>query len=51
MPAIQRFESIDLIRGLVMALMALDHTRDFFSNAPFDPTDLGQTIAALFLIR
>jgi uncharacterized membrane protein len=50
-PALNRLESIDLMRGLVMALMALDHTRDFFSNVPFHPTDLSQTTAALFLTR
>uniref|UniRef100_UPI001177B794 DUF1624 domain-containing protein n=1 Tax=Crenothrix polyspora TaxID=360316 RepID=UPI001177B794 len=50
-PVLQRLEAIDLMRGLVMALMALDHTRDFFSNAPFSPTDLNQTSAALFLTR
>jgi uncharacterized membrane protein len=34
-----------------MVLMALDHTRDFFSNAHVRPTDLGHTTAALFLTR
>ncbi|MGR9108456.1 MAG: DUF1624 domain-containing protein [Gammaproteobacteria bacterium] len=46
-----RLESIDMMRGFVMVLMALDHTRDYFSNAMFSPTDLSQTTAAYFITR
>jgi uncharacterized membrane protein len=47
-----RLDSIDLLRGLVMVIMALDHVRGFFSNAiGINPTDLNQTNPALFLTR
>jgi uncharacterized membrane protein len=51
-----RLDSIDLLRGLVMVIMALDHVRDFFHNAflskpPIDPVDLGHTTPVLFLTR
>jgi uncharacterized membrane protein len=44
-----RLNSIDTLRGLVMIVMALDHTRDFFANAGFNPRDV--TDAALFMTR
>lgn len=47
----KRINSIDVLRGLVMIVMALDHTRDFFTNAQFDPLDLTQTTPQLFLTR
>ena len=50
-PAAKRIASVDLLRGLVMVLMTLDHVRAFFSNAQFSPLDLTQTTLPLFLTR
>ena len=36
---------------MIMILMALDHTRDYFSDAHFNPLDLSQTTPALFFTR
>jgi uncharacterized membrane protein len=46
-----RIESIDLLRGFAMVAMALDHTRDFFTNLPFDPESLDLTWGFLFFTR
>jgi uncharacterized membrane protein len=46
-----RLESVDVVRGLVMILMALDHTRDFFGIPGQNPTDLGSASVGLFLTR
>jgi uncharacterized membrane protein len=46
-----RLESIDVVRGVVMILMALDHTRDFFGNSGLNPTDPATTSVPLFFTR
>ena len=48
-----RIDSIDLMRGLVMVIMALDHVRDYFHNQSqhFAPEDLAQTDGWLFFTR
>lgn len=45
--------SVDALRGLVMIIMALDHTRDFFHAGAmvFQPEDLTRTTTAVFLTR
>jgi uncharacterized membrane protein len=46
-----RIVSVDLLRGLVMAVMALDHVRDYFSGAAYPAEDLAHTSVALFLTQ
>ena len=46
-----RLESIDVVRGVIMVIMALDHTRDFFGVPGPNPTDLATASAALFFTR
>ncbi|HEU5042433.1 MAG TPA: heparan-alpha-glucosaminide N-acetyltransferase domain-containing protein [Gemmatimonadales bacterium] len=47
----RRLDHVDLLRGLVMVIMVLDHVRDYFTEIRFDPTDLTRTNLALFATR
>ena len=46
-----RIESIDVVRGVIMILMAIDHTRDFFGVPGANPTNLASTTVPLFFTR
>lgn len=45
-----RVNTVDILRGLVMIIMALDHTRDFFHHGG-DPSNLATTTPILFFTR
>src|SRR5437660_2548856 len=48
---VSRLVSVDVLRGLVMVIMALDHTRDFLTSVRTAPEDLAHTSGALFFTR
>ena len=50
-PDRRRIESVDLLRGVIMILMALDHVRDYFGDPAANPTDLATTTVPLFFTR
>jgi len=49
----QRIHSIDVLRGAIMLIMAIDHSRDFFyfSGPGTDPTNMATTTPILFFTR
>jgi uncharacterized membrane protein len=46
-----RVESVDIVRGMIMIIMALDHVRDFFSYTTYRPDDVTQASVSLFFTR
>lgn len=48
---VSRVASVDVVRGAVMVLMALDHVRDYVTNLRFQPENLERGSAALFATR
>src|SRR3954463_1614726 len=51
LPGQARLASIDILRGLVMVIMALDHARDFLTYVRTPPEDMAHTYGALFFTR
>ena len=47
----ERIHSVDVLRGIIMIVMALDHVRDFLGQTAISPTDMTRASAGLFLTR
>jgi uncharacterized membrane protein len=50
-PLRHRVDTVDVVRGIIMILMALDHTRDFFGDLAASPTNLATATVPLFFTR
>ena len=50
---VSRVAAVDILRGLIMIIMALDHTRDFFHSTALtaDPLNPGTTTVPLYFTR
>lgn len=48
---VTRVQSIDILRGIIIVIMALDHVRDFVAITPFAPEDVTQTTPVWFFTR
>lgn len=53
LPTKQRVQSIDILRGVIMLIMAIDHTREYFHIGAItsDPSNLANTTPLLFFTR
>jgi uncharacterized membrane protein len=52
-PIKERIRGIDTVRGLIMVIMTLDHSRDFlhFQGPQYAPTNMATTTGILFFTR
>lgn len=46
-----RLRNIDILRGIVMIVMCIDHARDYTMHHPMDPMDLSNTSLSVYLLR